>query len=69
MDMTGIQALQDASHKLRKRGVKVIFCEANERVLGKLEKAGVIGEQGVLYASQLLAAVHLASDNPNPTKD
>ncbi|MEO0314013.1 MAG: hypothetical protein RI928_469 [Pseudomonadota bacterium] len=61
MDMTGIQALQDASHKLGKRGVSVIFCEGNERVLGKLERAGVVGEQGVLHESDLSAAVRLAA--------
>ncbi len=63
MDMTGIQALQDASHKLGKRGVSVIFCEGNERVLGKLERAGVVGEQGVLHESDLSAAVRLAAEN------
>jgi SulP family sulfate permease len=69
MDMTGIQALQDAARKLRKRGVKIIFCEANERVLGKLERAGVIGNHGVLYESQLSAAVYLAAGNANLMKD
>jgi SulP family sulfate permease len=69
MDMTGIQALQDAARKLRKRGVKTIFCEANERVLGKLERAGVIGNHGALYESQLSAAVYLAAGNANLMKD
>ena len=61
MDMTGIQALQDAARKLRRRGVTVIFCEANERVLGKLERAGVIGQQGELHVSHLPAAIQLAA--------
>jgi sulfate permease, SulP family len=69
MDMTGIQALHDVAHKLGRRGVKVIFCEANERVLGKLERAGVIGEQGILHQSHLAAAVHLAAGNSNHMKD
>jgi SulP family sulfate permease len=69
MDMTGIQALHDVSHKLGRRGVKVIFCEANERVLAKLERAGVIGEQGILHQSHLTAALHLAADNSNLRKD
>ena len=69
MDMTGIQALHDVSHKLGRRGVKVIFCEANERVLGKLERAGVIGEQGILHQSHLAAALHLAAGNANLRKD
>ena len=69
MDMTGIQALQDASHKLRKRGVNVIFCEANERVLGKLERAGVIGEQDARHESHLSDAVHLAGGDSRLKKN
>jgi SulP family sulfate permease len=69
MDMTGIQALHDLSHKLGRRGVKVIFCEANERVLAKLERAGVIGEQGILHQSHLTAALHLATGNAHLRKD
>jgi SulP family sulfate permease len=57
IDMTGLQALQNAANKLRKRGVTVIFCEANERVRGKLERAGVIALQGHLYATDLPTAV------------
>lgn len=69
IDMTGIQALYDVSHKLGRRGVKVVFCEANERVLGKLERAGVIGEQGILHQSHLAAALHLATGNAHLRKD
>ena len=69
MDMTGIQALHDVSHKLGRRGVKVIFCEANERVLVKLERAGVIGEQGILHQSHLAAALHLVTGNAHRRKD
>jgi len=65
VDMTGIQALQDAAHQLQKRGVTVIFCEANERVLGKLERAGVLGPQGQLHAADLSAALQRAADNQN----
>ena len=65
IDMTGLQALQDAANKLRKSGVRVIFCEANERVLGKLERAGVIGMQGHLYATDLPAAVQRAAGKPD----
>jgi len=42
MDITGIQALQEAVTKLERRGVRVVFCEANLRVLKKLMRAGVI---------------------------
>jgi SulP family sulfate permease len=42
MDITGIQTIEEVVVALRKRGVRVLMCEANERVLGKLEKAGVL---------------------------
>lgn len=56
IDMTGLQALQDSADALRKRGINVIFCEANERVLGKLQRAGVIGVHGYPHAPDLPAA-------------
>lgn len=42
MDITGLQTLEEVIQKLRKRNVAVILCDANERVKGKLEKAGVL---------------------------
>lgn len=42
MDITGIQTLEEVMAKLRRRGVQVLLCEANERVLGKLRNAGVV---------------------------
>lgn len=65
IDMTGLQALQDAANKLHRSGMMVIFCEANERVRGKLERAGVIGLQGYRYAEDLPAAVQRAAGNPD----
>jgi SulP family sulfate permease len=41
IDVTGLQCLEDAISNLQKRGVRVLLCEANERVLAKLRKAGV----------------------------
>ena len=41
MDVTGLQCLEDAIAGLQKRGVRVLLCEANERVLLKLRKAGI----------------------------
>lgn len=41
MDVTGLQCLEDAITGLQKRGVRVLLCEANERVLLKLRKAGI----------------------------
>jgi len=42
IDMTGIQALEVAVRALQGRGVRVVFCEANMRVLKKLMRAGVV---------------------------
>jgi SulP family sulfate permease len=41
IDVTGLQCLEDAIAGLQKRSVKVLLCEANERVLLKLRKAGL----------------------------
>ncbi len=41
IDMTGIEALQEAVNNLERRGVGVFFCEANLRVLKKLLRAGL----------------------------
>lgn len=42
IDMTGIQALEAAIVRLEKNGVRVMLCETNQRVHGKLWKAGVL---------------------------
>ncbi len=41
-DITGLQLLEEVIQKLQKRGVRVMVCEANYRVHGKLLKAGVL---------------------------
>ena len=62
MDITGIQTLEEVTEKLRKRGVSVVLCEANERVMGKLLRAGVIDEKRpAAYADKLAAAIHQAA--------
>ncbi len=72
MDITGMQTLEEVTAKLRKRGVMVLLCEANVRVLGKLRKAGVI-EQGpsAYYTEHLVGAVRAAQaslgDGPKST--
>lgn len=40
-DATGLQALDDALHELRAKGVRVMIIEANSRVAAKLQKMGV----------------------------
>jgi SulP family sulfate permease len=50
MDITGLQALEEAIQQLQKRGVRVILCGALESVRTKLRKAGipaVVGEENV----------------------
>ncbi len=66
MDITGIQLLEDVMRKLRKRGVTVVLCEANERVKAKLVRAGLIPAGGTAgdarhrYADPLAEAVRIA---------
>jgi SulP family sulfate permease len=45
MDITGIQALEEATENLERRGVRVLLCEARPNVLAKLTRAGLVGEQ------------------------
>lgn len=42
MDITGLQTLEEAILNLEKRGIRIILCEANERVREKLDKAGIL---------------------------
>jgi len=46
IDITGIHALEDVIASLRHRGVRVLLCEANERVTTKLTRAGVVSTLG-----------------------
>ncbi len=65
MDMTALITLEKVVHDLGKRGVRVLLCEANERVAGKLEKAGIIEAVGPggYHESFLGALVHCRSLN------
>ncbi len=58
MDITGIQVLEEVMQKLRLRGIRVMLCEANERVLAKLQRAGVINEGAAEdYVDHLMDAI------------
>jgi SulP family sulfate permease len=46
VDMTGLQALQEAIGELQQRGVRVLLCEANAAVMGKMERAGLLATLG-----------------------
>lgn len=58
MDITGIQALELTVQNLERRGVKVLMCEANDLVLGKLKRAELIPEaESTRYFADLDGAV------------
>ncbi|OGT41715.1 MAG: sodium-independent anion transporter [Gammaproteobacteria bacterium RIFCSPHIGHO2_12_FULL_37_34] len=42
IDMTGLETFREVIDQYDKRGIKVYLCEANERVLRKLKKIGVM---------------------------
>jgi riboflavin biosynthesis pyrimidine reductase len=47
---------------LHQRGIRVILCEANARVLAKLQRAGVVNEISIEnYAGSLVEAVKQAA--------
>jgi SulP family sulfate permease len=46
IDLTGIHTLSETIQELRKKGVSVVLCEANERVREKLLRAGVLEASG-----------------------
>ncbi len=46
VDITGLQALDEALDVFRKRHIKVMVCETNERVFRKLAKAGLVEKVG-----------------------
>ena len=58
IDITGIQTLEEVIRDLQDRKVRVLLCEANPRVLGKLKTAGVLSTLGSLgYQPTLQAAL------------
>ena len=59
MDITGIQALEEATENLERRGVRVLLCEARPNVLAKLTRAGLVGEEAgkERYFQELSAAL------------
>ena len=42
IDVSGLQMLEDTIKLLRKKGIAVMLCEANQRVRAKLHRAGVV---------------------------
>ena len=66
MDITGIQALEEATENLERRGVRVLICEARPNVLAKLTRAGLVGEQAgrQRYFKELSAALSACQPDP-----
>ncbi|WP_085715018.1 SulP family inorganic anion transporter [Pseudomonas sp. B28(2017)] len=46
MDITGLQVLEEVIQQLHKRNIVVKLCEANTKVLGKLDRVGILQEIG-----------------------
>lgn len=66
IDMTGLLTLEEVVDALQKRGVRVILCEANERVKGKLTKAGLMDLLGSgNYAETLGLALSQCRSQPD----
>lgn len=58
IDITAIQTLEEVVSKLARRGVRVVLCEANDRVHNKMERAGVISLVGAEhYYNELTQAL------------
>ena len=60
IDATGLQTLGEAMRGLEHRGVPVLMCEANGRVLRKLLRAGLVrmGSKRRYYSTLALAVAH-----------
>lgn len=71
MDITGIQALEEATENLERRGVRVLICEARPNVLAKLTRAGLVGEQAgrQRYFQELSAALRSCEPDPQPAAE
>ena len=49
MDITGLQTLEEVIQQLHKRQIVVKLCEANRKVLAKLDKAGILQQVGAAH--------------------
>jgi sulfate permease, SulP family len=58
MDITGLQTLEEVIQQLHKRQIVVKLCEANRKVLSKLDKAGILHTLGPThYHDEFVAAL------------
>ncbi len=73
IDITGIQTLEEVVQDLHRRGVRVMLTGANPRVLGKLERAGIIELVGAdnhfaEFTEAMAACRELAEQDPAMAK-
>jgi SulP family sulfate permease len=68
MDITGIRALTEAVQNLEHRGVKTLLCEANQRVLRKLVRAGLVrrDDEPARYFNDINLALLACSESIDP---
>ncbi|MDZ5737191.1 SulP family inorganic anion transporter [Pseudomonas asiatica] len=64
MDITGLQTLEEVIQQLHERRIVVKLCEANGKVLGKLEKAGILRLLGPGHYHQTLGTALLEAKAP-----
>jgi SulP family sulfate permease len=70
IDITGLQTLEEVVRDLQRRRVRVMLTGANERVTGKLEKAGLIdliGQQN--FCRDLPHALSVLNDGETASRD
>ncbi|MNF87428.1 putative transporter [compost metagenome] len=67
MDITGLQTLEEVIQELQKRQIVVKLCEANRKVLNKLDKAGILQLLGTAHYHDEFAAA-LAIDEALPSR-
>lgn len=68
MDATGLQAIEEATANLERRGVQVLYCEARANVLRKLVRIGLVGKQVVPVRYYSLLSEALAAYEAPPAQ-
>ncbi|KKO16920.1 MULTISPECIES: SulP family inorganic anion transporter [Pseudomonas] len=64
MDITGLQTLEEVIQQLHERQIVVKLCEANGKVLGKLERTGILRLLGPGHYHQTLGTALLEAQAP-----
>ena len=69
MDITGLQALEEAVDNFCRRGVSVVLCEANPRVHKKLARAGILQRLGTESYFETFVQTIRSKVDPHAAKD